>query len=43
MRMWTRVLAEDDDKQLGSRFSAFYFLAPSDVERRGQTGKSLVA
>lgn len=31
MRMWTRVLAEDDDKNLGNRFSAFYFIAPTDV------------
>jgi hypothetical protein len=31
MRMWTRVLAEDDDKQWGNRFSAFHFLGPSDV------------
>jgi hypothetical protein len=34
MRMWTRVLVEDDDgKCVGARFSAFYFLSPSDVQR----------
>ena len=32
MRMWTRVLAEDGGKNLGDRFSAFYFLSPSDVK-----------
>lgn len=32
MRMWTRVLAEDGAKNLGDRFSAFYFLSPSDVQ-----------
>jgi hypothetical protein len=32
MRMWTRVLVEDDDGQnLGGRFSAYYFLSPNDV------------
>lgn len=33
MRMWTRVLVEDDVQgaQLGRRFDAFYFLGPSDV------------
>lgn len=31
MRMWTRVLAEDGAKNLGDRFSAFYFLSPSDI------------
>jgi hypothetical protein len=32
MRMWTRVLIEDDEKlDLGGRFSAYYFLSPSDV------------
>lgn len=33
MRMWTRVLIEDDDqkKPLGRNFDAFYFLGPRDV------------
>jgi hypothetical protein len=31
--MWTRVLVEDGDENLGDRFSAFYFLGPSDVRR----------
>lgn len=31
MRMWTRVLVEDDDMNLGDRFSVYYFLGPSDV------------
>lgn len=39
MRMWTRVLAEDDGKNLGGRFSAFYFLSPCDVKAfLAQTG-----
>lgn len=40
MRMWTKVLAEDDSgKNLGGRFSAFYFISPSDVRLFfGQTG-----
>ncbi len=34
MRMWTRVLVEDDDnKNVGGRFSSFYFLSPTDVQR----------
>ncbi len=33
MRMWTRVLVEDGSKNFGDRFSAFYFLGPSDVHR----------
>lgn len=32
MRMWARVLAEDGKSNLGDRFSAFYFLSPSDVK-----------
>lgn len=32
MHMWTRVLAEDGKSNLGDRFSAFYFLSPSDVK-----------
>jgi hypothetical protein len=32
MRMWTKVLAEDDSgKNLGGRFSAFYFISPCDL------------
>lgn len=31
MRMWTRVLVEDDAGDLGRRWDAFYFLGPSDV------------
>jgi hypothetical protein len=31
MRMWTRVLAEDGAKNLGDRFSAFYFIGPADI------------
>ncbi|WKU21677.1 hypothetical protein Q3A90_18075 [Priestia megaterium] len=31
LRMWTRVLVEDDDKNLGDNFSAYYFLGPSIV------------
>ena len=31
LRMWTRVLAEDGKNNFGDRFSAFYFMSPSDV------------
>lgn len=31
LRMWSRVLAEDGDKNLGNRFDAFYFMGPSDI------------
>ncbi|MEV6520918.1 hypothetical protein AB0M43_03135 [Longispora sp. NPDC051575] len=31
MRMWTRVLVEDDGEQLGARFDAMHLLGPSDV------------
>ncbi|WP_412543711.1 hypothetical protein R8Z50_14845 [Longispora sp. K20-0274] len=31
MRMWTRVLVEDGDQQLGGRFDAVRLLGPSDV------------
>lgn len=31
LRAWSRVLVEDGDKNLGSRFDAFYFVGPSDV------------
>lgn len=30
MRMWTRVLAEDGEGDLGERFSAYYFIGPAD-------------
>jgi hypothetical protein len=44
MRMWTRVLAEDGDHNLGKRFSAYYFLAPSDVKAFfAQTGAKNVS
>jgi hypothetical protein len=34
MRMWTRVLVEDGTaKPLGSRFSAYYFIGPSDYRQ----------
>lgn len=32
MRMWTRVILEDDNMNLGERFGAFYFVGPSDVQ-----------
>jgi hypothetical protein len=40
MRMWTRVLVEDDGriKNLGDRFAAYYFLSPSDVKAFFQQG-----
>jgi hypothetical protein len=31
MRMWTKVLVEDDDGNVGRNFDAFYFLGPRDV------------
>lgn len=31
MRMWTRILVEDDAGNLGRRWDAFYFQGPSDV------------
>lgn len=31
MRMWTKVLVEDDSGNIGGNFSGFYFLGPSDV------------
>ena len=33
MRMWTRVLVEDGDKNLGSDFDAYYFIGPRDTEQ----------
>lgn len=44
MRMWTRVLAVDDKNNWGGRFSAFYFIGPSDVKRFfAQTGATNVS
>ncbi|MDP9096705.1 MAG: hypothetical protein M3N26_09185 [Pseudomonadota bacterium] len=40
MRMWTKVLVEDDVDNLGRYFDAFYFLGPRDVHNffsRGDT------
>lgn len=31
MRMWTRVLVEDDADNLGAHFDGFYFVGPNDV------------
>ncbi len=31
MRMWTRVLVEDDEDNLGARLDAYYFLGPEDT------------
>lgn len=31
MRMWTQILVEDDDGNVGRDFDAFYFLGPRDV------------
>lgn len=31
LRMWTRILVEDSGKNLGVRFSGYYFIGPSDV------------
>lgn len=31
MRMWTKVLVEDDSGNIGDRFDAFYFLGPRDT------------
>lgn len=31
MRMWTKVLVEDDGRNAGYSFDAFYFLGPTDV------------
>lgn len=41
MRMWTRVLVEDDEKKnLGGRFDAFHFVGPSDVWHFFRQGRS---
>ena len=31
MRMWTRVLVEDDTGNQGQRFNGYYFIGPNDV------------
>jgi hypothetical protein len=31
LRIWSRVLIEDDNSNLGGRFDAFYFVGPNDV------------
>ncbi len=31
MRMWTRIMVEDDIDNTGRRWDAFYFMSPSDV------------
>lgn len=41
MRMWTRVLAEDDDVNLGGRFDAYYFLGPKDTATFYSQGGSI--
>lgn len=44
MRMWTKVLVEDEEKDsrhLGRNFDAFYFLGPSDVRDFFTSGGAL--
>jgi len=45
MCMWARVLAEDDEvddrRNLGGRFSAYYFVGPSDVHRFFTQGQNI--
>jgi hypothetical protein len=42
MRMWTRVLAEDETgKNFGGRFSAYYFIGPSDYRQFFTNGGQL--
>jgi hypothetical protein len=44
MRMWTRVLAEDDGHNWGNRFAAFYFISPRDVKAFfAQTGAANIS
>lgn len=31
MRMWTRILVEDEGENMGRRWDAFYFMGPGDV------------
>jgi hypothetical protein len=41
MRMWTKVLVEDEAGNLGGHFDAFYFLGPRDVYSFFSHGESL--
>jgi hypothetical protein len=41
LRMWTKVLVEDGDQNLGYHFDAFYFLGPRDVFSFFSQGASL--
>jgi hypothetical protein len=41
LRMWTKVLVEDGDKNFGRNFDAFYFLGPRDVSSFFTQGGSL--
>jgi hypothetical protein len=45
MRMWTKVLVEDNGRNLGRNFDAFYFLGPQDVFAffTGDSGQTLTA
>lgn len=40
MRMWTKVLVEDGEHNLGRHFDAFYFLGPGDVSSFFSHGES---
>ena len=33
MRMWTKVLVEDDSENVGGFFDAYYFIGPDDARR----------
>ena len=39
MRMWTKVLVEDDSGNIGGRFDAFYFLGPRDTREFFSPGR----
>jgi hypothetical protein len=41
MRMWTRVLVEDDCGNFGGRFSAFYFIGAADMRKFFANGETL--
>lgn len=41
MRMWARVLVEDDNDNLGERFDAYYFLGPKDTTTFYSQGGSI--
>jgi hypothetical protein len=41
MRMWTKVLVEDEADNLGGHFDAFYFLGPRDVYSFFSHGEAL--